>query len=87
MFDNYEQRFDHTMDNRVIFAGDGMNLQLLCNGIVGLIIFADDQDSGGIHVNAVYNAWPHDAVDAGKLIFAVMHQAIYQCAGVMPGRR
>ncbi len=50
------------------------------------IVFADNQRTACIPVNPMNDSGPHYAVDSGKGVFAVIHQCIDQCAGIMAGR-
>ena len=51
------------------------------------IIFTDDQRACRILINPVYNAWPQNAVDTGKILFTVEHDRINERAAIMSGRR
>ena len=77
----------HSMDNGLVPSGYGMLLQLGGNGIVGLVILAGDEDTSGIHVNAVDDPRTQDTVDPGQILPAVVHQSVYKRARIMPGRR
>ena len=54
---------------------------------MGLVILAGDEDTSGIHVNAVDDPRTQDAVDPGQILPAVVHQSVYKRARIMPGRR
>ena len=74
---------DVAADNGGIFSGDGMHLQLLRQGLVRFVIFADHQKAGGIHIDAMHNAGALYAVDGGQICTAVMHNGIHKRAALM----
>ena len=75
------------MDNRLVPAGNGVFLELGSDGAVGHIIFTRYDDPGGIHVDPVHDARPHDAVDTGQLVLTMVHEAVYKGMAVMSGSR
>ena len=54
---------------------------------MGKIIFAYDQNSGGVHIDPVDDPRTHNTVNTGKLILAMGHQSIDQGSRVMSGCR
>ena len=75
------------VDDRVITPGDRMFLQLFCKDPVRLVILADEERSGRIHIDPVHDPGTHDPVDAGQLIPAVIHNRIDKRMLIMSRRR
>ena len=78
---------DVPRDGKVIFlqnaeadgdvpAHNGMLLQLRGNALMRQIVFADDHRACGVPVDAMHDTGPHDAVNAGKRLSAVVHNRI-----------
>ena len=40
-----------------------------------------------IHIDAVYDPRPHNAVDPGKILPAMVHECVYERPRIMPGGR
>ena len=78
--------FHNSFYDSKITPRNRMLLNLFCNPDMGIVIFADNQSSGGIHVNPVYNARPDMAINPGKAVPAVIHHCIHQSAGAMTCR-
>ena len=53
-----------------------MLLQLRGNALMRQIVFADDHRACCVPVNAMHDTGPHDAVNAGKRLSAVVHNRI-----------
>ena len=47
------------------------------------IIFTDNNRTGCVHINPMYNSRTHHTVDPRKMILAVEHHRIYHRMGVM----
>ena len=60
----------------LIYARKGMNFNLFCQTLVGLIVLRDYQQTAGIFINAMHNTGTHDTVDTGKAIAAMGQQCI-----------
>ena len=73
--------------NRTVFSGNGMHFELIGNALMCFVIFADDQGTGRVAVDAVYDPRTKYTVDAGKGALTVIKHSIDQCAGVMTGGR
>ena len=79
--------FHHTVYNAAVAPVHGMFLDLLRNKDMALIIFADNQWTRCVHIDAVYDARADLPVDAGQTVPAVIHDGIDKRAGIMPGGR
>jgi len=64
-----------------------MDCELLGEALVSGVTLRDHQQPGRILVEAMYNAWPPDAADAGKTVAAVRQQRIHESSRRMPCRR
>ncbi len=71
------------MDNGLVPAGNGMLFELGGNGAVCHIILTCNDDPGGIHIDPVHDARTHDSADAGQLVLAMVHKAVYKGMAVM----
>ena len=79
--------FYDAVHNRPVSADDAVLLQLCRNGQMGCVILADKKASRSITIDPVHNSRPHDTVDSGKAVPAVIHKRIDQRMAVMAGRR
>ena len=75
------------MHDCTVFARDGMHLELCRNPLVCTVIFTDNQRSGRILINAMYDSRTKYTVNSGQIIFAVIHYCIYKSVLIMPRRR
>ena len=74
-------------DDTFIHPAQAVILQLGGKGLMGKVVLRHDEQSAGIHVNAVDDAGPLFAVDAGEGVAAVVQQGVDQGAVLMARRR
>ena len=55
----------HAVNHSIILSRYGVHFQLLSNGVMRHIVFADDENACRIHIDAVDDSRSHHAVDAG----------------------
>ena len=64
-----------------------MLLDLLRDIHMCRIVFADDQCTGRVHIDSVYDSRTDLSVDSGETVCTMIHNGIYQRTTIMSGRR
>ena len=64
-----------------------MLLQLFGNFTVCVVILADDDGTGGIFIDAVYDSGTQDAIDAAQILSAVIQDCVHERSAPVPGSR
>ncbi len=79
----------NTPDQRDIGTGEIAGTAVIGEGLgkhpVGMIGLGDNHDPTGVLVQAVNDAWPPHATDAGKAGAAMMNQGVDQRSGPVAG--
>ena len=75
-----------TLDQGAVLAGDAVGSQLAGQALVGQVVLGHHEQPRGVLVDAVDDARPQDAVDAGQ-IPGVVQQGVDQGPGAGPRRR
>lgn len=57
--------WQNAIADRYVAANNGVVLELLCNALMGQIIFANQKGAGGIPINPVHNSGAQNPINAG----------------------
>ena len=76
-----------TAQQRNIRAADCVFLDICGKRCVGCVVFGDNEQTGGIFVNAVDDSGTHDPADPGKAASAMRKKGIHKCTVRISRRR
>ncbi len=85
------RRSRHAPDQRQIGAlqrpGPAVIGELFSEAPVGAVVLGHDEETAGVLVEPMHDAWPLDAADAGEAVPAMGDQRVHQRARFVAGGR